>query len=70
MSKKKTIVKTVMDYLVKDGLVVFNSENIYNDFNFDEAKEYSDVAIYTISRYGTESQDMNTFLRHLKNSHN
>ena len=26
----------------------------------DEAKEYSDTAIYCISRYGTESQDMNT----------
>ena len=32
----------------------------------DEAKEYSDVAIYTISRYGTESQDMNTSEMQLK----
>lgn len=26
----------------------------------DEAKDYSDTAIYCVSRYGTESQDMNT----------
>lgn len=32
----------------------------------DDAKEFSDTAIYTISRYGTESKDMNTSEMQLK----
>ncbi|MCQ2087321.1 MAG: glycoside hydrolase family 3 C-terminal domain-containing protein [Bacilli bacterium] len=63
------IVKTCIPYeyevpaaqYTRTDLAGMNSKSL-----LDEAKEYSDTAIYTISRYGTESQDMNTSEMQLK----